>query len=91
MKMNPSGDTTHRARAMDPAAFRAQATGIGMTVAASRATGGSRAQRVVDQTDPACMSVVPEAEGYPSRSEFADVLGTTGALSYNGSGRGKLR
>jgi len=90
MKMN-SGDQTHRARAMDPAAFRAQATGIGQSAAASRATGGNRAQRVVDQTDPACMSVVPEAEGYPARSEFAGILGTTGGLSYNGSGRGKLR
>ena len=90
MKMT-SGDRTHPARAVDPAKFRAQATGIGMTQRASAATGAARAQRVVDQTDPACMSVVPEAEGFPSRSEFAGVLGTTGALSYNGSGRGKLR
>lgn len=74
MKMNPSGDTTHRARAMDPAAFRAQATGIGMTAAASSATGAARAQRVVDQTDPACMSVVPEAEGFPARSPTMDEI-----------------
>lgn len=73
MKMN-SGDQTHRARAMDPAAFRAQATGIGMTAAASRQTGGNRAQRVVDQTDPACMAVVPEAEGFPARSPTLEEL-----------------
>jgi hypothetical protein len=86
-----SGDTTHRARAMDPAAFRAQATGIGQSAAASRATGAARAQRVVDQTDPACMSVVPEAEGFPARSEYALGLTVGPALSYNGSGRGSLR
>lgn len=41
------GDSnTHKPRAVDPAQFRAQATGIGQTLAASRATGQARAQRV---------------------------------------------
>jgi hypothetical protein len=87
-----SGDQTHRARAMDPAAFRAQATGIGQSAAASRATGAMRAQRVVDQTDPSCMIVVPEAEGFPTRTpDEMTLYPPLRALSYNGSGRGKLR
>ena len=41
------GDSdTHKPRAIDPMNFRAQATGIGQTMAASRATGQARAQRV---------------------------------------------
>ncbi|HNG82832.1 MAG TPA: hypothetical protein PLW24_25410 [Burkholderiaceae bacterium] len=41
------GDSnTHKPRAVDPAQFRAQATGIGQTLAASRTTGQARAQRV---------------------------------------------
>ncbi len=41
------GDSnTHKPRAVDPADFKAQATGIGQTLAASRATGQARAQRV---------------------------------------------
>ena len=36
-----SGDTsTHRPQAVNPADFKAQATGIGQTLAASRTTGG---------------------------------------------------
>jgi hypothetical protein len=90
VKIN-SGDQTHRARAVDPQQFRAQATGIGQTRAASLATGSARAQRVVDQTDPACMSVVPVAEGFPARSEYLTLPSIAFPLSYNGSGRGKLR
>lgn len=67
MKMN-SGDFAHKPRAVDPAKFRAQATGIGVTLATSAQTGAARAQNVVDRTDPACMSVVPEAEGFPART-----------------------
>ena len=41
------GDSnTHKPRAVNPADFKAQATGIGQTLAASRATGQARAQRV---------------------------------------------
>ena len=41
------GDSnTHKPRAVDPAQFRAQATGIGQTLVASRTTGQARAQRV---------------------------------------------
>lgn len=86
-----SGDNTHRARAMDPQAFRAQATGIGQTKAASLATGSMRAQRVVDQTDPACLAAVPEAEGLPARTPTLEELMAARPLSYSGSGRGKLR
>jgi hypothetical protein len=66
--MKPFGDSTHPARAVDPAQFRAQATGIGQTRSASAATGGNRAQRVVDQTDPGCRTW-PAAEGFPSSTE----------------------
>jgi len=38
--------TTHKPRAVDPAQFRAQATGIGQTRGASLLTGQARAQRV---------------------------------------------
>lgn len=68
MKISADPGMTHKARAVDPVQFRAQATGVGMTRGASLMTGGMRAQRVVDQTDPACMSVVPEAEGFPGRT-----------------------
>lgn len=57
--------TTHPARAMDPKRFRAQATGIGQTAAASAFTGGMRAQRVIDRTDPKCRAFIPAAEGFP--------------------------
>lgn len=57
--------TTHPARAVDPKLFRAQATGIGQTRAASAMTGGYRAQRVIDATRPECRAAIPEAEGYP--------------------------
>jgi hypothetical protein len=69
MKISPDDSTTHRARAVDPQQFRAQATGIGMTRTASLATGSARAQRVVDQTDPQCLAAVPEAEGLPARTQ----------------------
>ena len=68
MKISPDSTTTHRARAVDPQQFRAQATGIGMTRTASLATGSARAQRVVDQADPTCLAFVPEAEGLPART-----------------------
>lgn len=71
MKISPDDSTTHRARAVDPAQFRAQATGIGMTRSASLATGSARAQRVVDQADPQCLSAAPPAEGFPARSDVA--------------------
>ena len=93
MLMN-SGDNTHRPRAMDPKAFRAQATGIGQQASASLQTGTMRAQQVVDSMTPAQHAAVPQAEGYPDKSpDFATVLGVTAtpAPSYSGSGRGKLR
>ena len=64
--MNNSGDRTHRPRAIDPANFRAQATGIGQTCGASRATGTLRAAEVVEHMPPAQRRAVPAAEGYPA-------------------------
>jgi len=75
--MKFSGDSTHPARAVDPQQFRAQATGIGQTRSASLMTGGMRAQRVVDQTDPACRAAIPSAEGFPSQTtdeRLAEIL-----------------
>ena len=58
-----SGDTsTHRPQAVNPADFKAQATGIGQTLAASRATGRARAQRVASGApapgNPVCQTKV---------------------------------
>ena len=57
------GDSnTHKPRAVDPAQFRAQATGIGQTLAASRTTGQARAQRVASGApapgNPVCQTKV---------------------------------
>lgn len=62
--MKNSGNETHRPRAIDPVNFRAQATGIGQSLAASRRTGLNRAMQVAETIpNPAC---VPASEGFPS-------------------------
>lgn len=66
--MNDSGDFTHRPRAIDPRVARAQATGIGQCMSESLRTGMNRAQRVVDQCAPGCMTPVPVNEGFPART-----------------------
>ena len=63
--MNNSGNSTHKPRAIDPANFRAQATGIGQTLGASRRTGAERAMEVAQHMPPAQRAAVPAAEGYP--------------------------
>lgn len=68
--MNNSGSNTHRPRAIDPANFRAQATGIGQALGASRATGAARAMEVVEHMPPAQRRAVPAAEGYPLGTAF---------------------
>lgn len=65
--MNDSG-STHRPRAVDPAKFRAMATGIGQSQSGSLATGGARAQRSVDMAPPGCVATAPAAEGFPTPS-----------------------
>ena len=64
--MNDSGNSTHRPRAINPADFRAQATGVGMSLGASRRTGAARAMEVVEHMPPAQRRAVPAAEGYPT-------------------------
>lgn len=59
--------TTHKPRAVDPAQFRAQATGVGQTRGASLLTGAARATEVVEHMPPAQRRAVPPAEGYPTR------------------------
>jgi len=66
--MNNSGSKTHKARAVDPAAFRNQATGIGQTRGASFNTGAMRAAEVVEHTPPEQHRATPRAEGYPPRT-----------------------
>lgn len=61
--MNNSGDRTHKARAIDPANFRAQATGIGQSTRASRETGGARIERVKAATPAEQRRATPAAEG----------------------------
>ena len=58
--------TTHKPRAVDPAQFRAQATGVGQTRGASLLTGAARATEVVEHMPPAQRRAVPPAEGYPT-------------------------
>lgn len=71
--MNDSGSNTHRPRAVDPATFRAKATGIGQSQAMSLRTGASRAQEVSDDIPAHCRAAVPAAEGYPpAQAGFAD-------------------
>lgn len=76
MKTN-SGNSTHREFAVDPKTFRAKATGIGQTQAASLVTGGSRAQRVIDSAPEHCRKAIPVAEGYPDPIP-GEVLFTSG-------------
>ena len=47
-----------------PRNFRAQATGVGVTVEASEHTGLMRAQRVADECSPACAKMLPRS--YPA-------------------------
>lgn len=58
-----------RTTAMDPARFRAQATGIGQTVQASAATGAARTARVVACMPPAQRAAVPRSAGYALGAE----------------------
>lgn len=63
--MNNAGNSTHKPRAIEPANFRAQATGIGQSTRASRMTGASRAARVVAEAPAGCIAMAPAAEGFP--------------------------
>lgn len=63
--MNNSGDRTHKPRAIEPANFRAQATGISQSTRSSRMTGASRAARVVAEAPAGRIALAPAAEGYP--------------------------
>lgn len=54
----------NRTTAMDPARFRAQATGIGQTTSASAMTGAMRTERVKACMPPAQRAAVPRSAGY---------------------------
>ena len=71
--MNNAGSNTHKPRAIEPANFRAQATGIGQSTRASRMTGAARAAQVVAQGPDASIRLAPAAEGFPPPA--ADSLG----------------
>ncbi len=75
-----SGDNTHRPRAIDPARFRALATGIGHSAAMSERTGANRAQRVSEQAPPEQLAACPTAEGRPAKLE-AQVFGPATAMA----------
>lgn len=68
--MNDSGDSTRRARPIDPAKFRALATGVGHSAAMSERTGAARAQRVSEAAPPAQLAACPASEGRPAK--YAD-------------------
>jgi len=46
--MNNAGNSTHKARAVDPKTFRNAATGIGQRLADSISTGARRAQQAIN-------------------------------------------
>lgn len=54
---------THNPVPMDRAQFRAQATGVGTTVAKSRATGSVRAAEVSEYMPPAQRAALPKHGG----------------------------
>jgi len=79
--------STHPANVMPPADFRAKATGVGNTCAASIATGRARSEMVVDcasrLTAPAAQL---DAMGYPPKSP--EGLGMHELGPYRGKGIG---
>jgi hypothetical protein len=50
--------------------FRAQATGAGATILASRNSGMARSQRVVDGCDTQCQQMLPKSYPSPTPAEF---------------------
>lgn len=57
--------------------FRAQATGVGATILASRNSGMARSQRVVDGCDTQCQQMLPKS--YPSPEPMmAEMMGKYG-------------
>jgi hypothetical protein len=61
--MKPDTTSTHKPRAVDPHAFRSQATGVGNTLTTSRATGSVRCARVAAATPANQRAATPSAEG----------------------------
>lgn len=58
---------THNPRPIDQQTFRAQATGVGTTVAKSRATGSARAAEVSEYMPSAQRAALPKhGGGYPA-------------------------
>lgn len=70
--MNPSGNATHKAKAVEPSTFRAAATGIGQALDASIRTGAQRAQYSIDQAPPQQRAAIPSAEGFPTPTPTYD-------------------
>jgi len=81
--MNNAGDSTHKARAMDPATFRALGTGSGQTAASALSSGAARAQRVIDGAPKAQRAVADPS--YPTPTGRYDPL--TGRMHHPDTGR----
>lgn len=62
--MMNSGNSTHRPRAIDPKAFRNQATGIGQSCGASAVTGAVRSYEVGEHMPARQRRAAPTAEGF---------------------------
>lgn len=58
--------------------FRAQATGVGSTINASRTSGMARSQRVVDGCDTQCQQMLPKSYPEPTPEMFAYSSGKYG-------------
>jgi hypothetical protein len=67
--MNNAGNSTHKARAIDPKQFRNLATGVGQCASESELTGARRAQRAADCAPAAQRAVLDPS--YPSPGEMA--------------------
>ena len=74
--MNNAGNSTHKARAVDPRIFRDAATGIGQSLGSSALTGDARAQRVINAAPAAQRRVADPSYPAPTMDESGDYMPT---------------
>ena len=73
--MKTSTDKTHQTRAVDPARFRALATGIGQSQSMSAATGAMRAQCVANAMPSEQRAALVPVAGYPAGMGAPELAG----------------
>jgi hypothetical protein len=72
--MNNAGNSTHKARAVNPKVFRAAATGIGQQFSASARTGMARAQQAINCAPEAQRRVADPSYPAPNEAPTGDYL-----------------